>query len=363
MATAPEFQQIRFVSGQDGVRICYATHGKGPPLVKAANWLSHVDLDWNSPVWRHWLRDLSAEHTLVRYDERGCGLSEREVADLSFESWVRDLECVVDAIGLRRFPLLGVSQGGAVAIAYAARHPERVSQLILYGAYGQGRLVRDPSPAMRDEAETMRKLIELGWGRESDAFRQVFTAQFIPGGTLEQLQWFNALQRDSTSAANAARFLDEFNSIDVMDFARQVQCPTLVLHAKGDERVPFSQGVALATQIPGARFVALESRNHVLLEEPAWRQFLDALREFLGTPSSLPTTRPLSLEEPLTAREQQLLHLLACGMENAAIAERMGLQSKTVRNYVSNILDKMGVRTRAQAIIVARDAGFGLTSN
>ena len=178
-------QDIHFTTSKDQVRIAYSVTGQGPVLVKAANWLSHIEYNWDSPVWQHWLSDLSAHTSLVRYDERGCGLSDRDVADLSFERWVDDLETVVDALGLKRFPLLGVSQGGAVAIAYAVRHPERVSHLILYGAYGRGRLVRDGSADAREEADTMRSLIKLGWGREHDAFRQVFSSQFMPGGTLQ----------------------------------------------------------------------------------------------------------------------------------------------------------------------------------
>lgn len=347
-------QSIRFATARDGVRIAYATSGSGPPLVKAANWLSHLEFDWDSPVWRHWLRDLSARHTLIRYDERGCGLSDRDVADLSFQSWVSDLETVVDTVGVPSFPLLGVSQGAAVAIAYAARNPGRVSHLILYGAYGRGRLVRDPSPRQREESQTMLKIIELGWGRESDAFRQVFTAQFIPGGSLEQLHGFNELQRISASPANAARFLAEFDRVDVMAAATRVRCPTVVLHARGDQRVPFDEGRLLAAQIPGAQFVPLESRNHVLLEEPAWDELMAVASDFLGTPAG-----GASAFGELTSRERELLELIARGLDNAGIAERVGLQVKTVRNHVTRIYDKLCVRTRAEAIVKAREAGLG----
>jgi pimeloyl-ACP methyl ester carboxylesterase/DNA-binding CsgD family transcriptional regulator len=348
-------QQIRFATALDGVRIAYATSGSGAPLVKAANWLSHIEFDWDSPVWRHWLRDLSAQHTLVRYDERGCGLSDSEVKDLSFESWVADLETVVAATGVQQFPLLGISQGAAVAVAYAARYPEKVSQLILYGAYGRGRLVRDKSPRQHEEAQMMRKLIELGWGNKSHAFRQVFTAQFIPGGSLEQLQWFNELQRVSTTPANAARFLDAFNQIDVMAEAAKVRCPTLVLHARDDERVPFDEGRLLAAQIPGARFLPLESANHILLQEPAWDVFMHAVTEFIGGPVVAP-----SVDMPhLTPRERALLDLLASGIDNSAIAASLGLQVKTVRNHITRVFDKLGVRTRAEAIVKAREAGLG----
>jgi pimeloyl-ACP methyl ester carboxylesterase/DNA-binding CsgD family transcriptional regulator len=349
-------QHIRFAMARDGVRIAYATSGSGPPLVKAANWLSHIEFDWDSPVWRHWLRDLSARRTLIRYDERGCGLSDRDARDLSFGSWVSDLETVVDAAGVQRFPLLGVSQGAAVAIAYAACHPARVSHLVLYGAYGRGRLVRDPSPRQLEECQTMLKLIEIGWGRESEAFRQVFTAQFIPGGSIEQLHWFNELQRMSTSPANAARFLSEFDRIDVMATAARVRCPTVVLHARGDERVPFDEGRLLAAQIPGAQFVPLDSHNHVLLAEPAWDTFTGVVSEFIGASSSAAGVETLG---DLTTREHELLELIARGLDNGAIAERLGLQVKTVRNHITHIFDKLGVRTRAEAIVKAREAGLG----
>jgi pimeloyl-ACP methyl ester carboxylesterase/DNA-binding CsgD family transcriptional regulator len=350
-------QHIRFATASDGVCIAYATSGSGPPLVKAANWLSHIEFDWDSPVWRHWLRDLSARHTLIRYDERGCGLSDRDPPDLSFESWVSDLDTVVEATGVKRFPLLGVSQGAAVAIAYAARNPGRVSHLVLYGAYGRGRLVRDTSPRQAEESQTMLKLIEIGWGRESEAFRHVFTAQFIPGGSLEQLHWFNELQRISTSPANAARFLSEFDRIDVMATAARVRCPTVVLHARGDERVPFDEGRLLAAQIPDAQFVPLDSRNHVLLAEPAWDAFMSIVSTFID--AAPPGTEAPETFEELTAREHELLELIARGLDNGAIAERLGLQVKTVRNHITHIFDKLGVRTRAEAIVKAREAGLG----
>ncbi len=350
-------QEINFAASKDQVRIAYSVIGNGPVLVKAANWLSHIEYDWESPVWQHWLDDLSGQTTLVRYDERGCGLSDREVKDLSFESWVDDLETVVDTIGLDRFPLLGVSQGGAVAIAYAVRHPERVSHLILYGAYGRGRLVRDRSAVAREEADTMRKLIQLGWGREHDAFRQVFSCQFMPGGSLEQLRAFNELQRISCSADNAARFLDEFNRIDVMDLASKVKCPTLVMHARGDLRVSFDEGRLLAAQIPGAKFVPLESDNHVLLSEPMWDVFMSKIIPFIQEPS-INSVGNQQLAD-LTPRECDVLEYIAQGLDNASISAHLGLQEKTVRNHITRIFDKLAVENRAQAIVLARNAGMG----
>ncbi|MFZ5550630.1 MAG: alpha/beta fold hydrolase [Pseudomonadota bacterium] len=351
---------IRFATSPDGVRLAYAAEGQGPTVVKAANWLSHIEFDADSPVWRHWLRDWSASHRLVRYDERGCGLSDRAPRDLSFESWVTDLETVVDALALPRFTLLGVSQGGAVALAYAARHPERVSQLVLYGAYARGRLVRDRSAAAREEAALMQQLVRLGWGRENEAFRALFTAQFIPGGTSEQLRWFNELQRRSATPDDACRFLDEFSRLDVTALAPQVRCPTLVLHAREDQRVPFDEGRLLAGLIPNARFVPLESRNHVLLDEPAWAAFMVAVRDFLAPPAAADEPVAVSpLDEPLTPREREVLDLVARGVDNAGIAEALHLSGKTVRNHVSHLYDKLHVASRAAAVVRARECGFG----
>jgi DNA-binding SARP family transcriptional activator/pimeloyl-ACP methyl ester carboxylesterase len=278
-------QRIRFCRTPDGVNLAYATTGSGPQLVKAANWLTHVDYDWHSPVWRHWLVELSARHQVIRYDERGCGLSDRDVPDHTFEAWISDLETVVDAAGLDRFPLLGISQGGPVAIAYAARHPERVSHLVIYGSYAQGRLARATSEREIALNQLQIDLARNGWGIDDPAFRQVFTAQFMPGGTRELWDAFNELQRQTTSAENAARVLAVTGRIDVLDVAPLVQAPTLVLHARDDRRPPFDQGRLLASLIPNSRFVALDSSNHILLaDEPAWPVFMAEVEAFLATP-------------------------------------------------------------------------------
>ena len=350
-----EKQQIRFCTTGDGVRIAYATTGEGPPLVKAASWMNHLEFDWESPVWRHWITELARDHRYVRYDERGCGLSDWNVTELSFEAWVRDLETVVDAAGVERFPLLGVSQGGPIAIAYAVRHPERVSHLILYGAYARGWLKRNATPLQRKEAEMMNELAELGWGKDNPAFRQFFTTQFIPDGTPEQHRWWNELERVATSPQNAARFMRLFNEIDVTAVAPQVSCPTLVLHATRDARVPFDEGRLIASLIPGARFVPLESRNHILLEhEPAWRRWLEEVRGFLPAASA-----GGALFSVLTARERELVELIAQGLDNAQIAARLALSEKTVRNHITSIFAKLDVENRSQTIVLARDAGFG----
>jgi len=348
-------QQIRFCTTADSVRIAYATVGEGPPLVKVSNWLSHLEYDRESPVWRHWIAELSCDHTFLRYDERGCGLSDWDVPELSFEAWVRDLETVVDAAGVERFPLLGISQGASIAIAYTVRHPERVSHLILHGAYARGKLKRSLTPQQRKEAETMAELAELGWGQENPAFRQFFTTQFIPDGTTEQHRWFNELERVSASPENAARFMRIFDQIDVTALAPQVSCPTLVLHPNHDARVPFDEGRLFAGLIPGARFVPLESRNHILLEnEPAWRQWLSEVRAFLPAVSGGGTAFA-----ELTPRERELVELIAQGLDNAQIAARLALSEKTVKNHITSIFMKLAAENRSQVIVLAREAGFG----
>ena len=290
----PLAQHIRFCTAPDGVRIAYATSGAGPPLVKPANWLTHLEYDWESPVWRHWLHALSQQHTLVRYDERGSGLSDREADDLSFDSWVRDLETVADAAGLDRFPLLGISQGCAVAIAYAVRHPERVSRLVLYGGYLQGSLARARSEQEREEARMLTQSMPVYWGRDNPAFRLFFAARFVPEGTQEQMRWFSELTRVTTSPQTAVRLRTASSRIDVTDLAPRVRVPTLVLHGTGDAAVPFEEGRRMAASIAGARFVSLETQNHIMLDhEPAWSRFLDEIRRFLAEEEQQSTSAPV----------------------------------------------------------------------
>jgi pimeloyl-ACP methyl ester carboxylesterase/DNA-binding CsgD family transcriptional regulator len=348
-----ERQTLRFCTSSDGVRLAYATGGSGPPLVKAANWLSHLEFDWRSPIWRHWIDTLSSRHTYVRYDTRGCGLSDRNPPEISFEAWVHDLEAVVDAAKLERFPLLGLSQGGAIAVEYAIRHPERVSHLVLYGAFARGRLKRGLGQASIDETLLLCKLFELGWGTDNRAFRQVFATQFLPEGSLELIDSFDELQRKSASAADAVRTLQASVQVDVSEHARRISCPTLILHARDDGRVPFEEGRILASLIPGARFVPLASRNHILLEsEPAWKRFVEEVEAFLPSAGK-------GEFGGLTARERELLEYLARGLDNHQIAAHLALSEKTVRNMLSSVLAKLELESRSAAIVRAREAGFG----
>lgn len=354
----PELKQtIRFCKSSDGVRIAYATMGGGPPLVRAPHFLTHLEFDLRTPVWRPWLAELSRRHTFVRPDQRGCGLSDRDVADISLDAMVADLEAVVDAAGLERFALFGASQGSAIAIAYAARHPDRVSRLVIHGGYARGVLRRDLPPEELAEAKLLVELIRLGWGRENPVYRQVFTSLMIPDGTPEAAASFNELERVSTSPEFAARLVASFGPIDVTSLATLVRCPTLVTHSRDDARVPFEEGRLIATLIPGARFIPLDGRNHILLElEPAFRQLFDELHSFLAEGEA--PGRASAAFPDLTPREREILELLAHGLDNDSIGTRLELSEKTVRNNVTRIFDKLGVPTRAQAIVRARDAGF-----
>jgi pimeloyl-ACP methyl ester carboxylesterase len=282
-------QEIRFCTSGDGTRIAYSTVGTGPPLAKAANWLSHIEYEWDSPVWKHWIGELSQRHLLVRWDERGCGLSDWNVEDISLDAWVRDQEAVVEALNLDRFALLGISQGGAVAAAYAARHPERVSHLVLCGAYARG--WRHRGNAREIEARTaLVNLTRLGWGQNNPAFRQLFTTRFIPDAGAAEMEWFNDLQRVSSSPENAARLMDGFSRLDVRPLLADIKAPTIVFHSRHDNVVSFDEGRLLAAGIQGSTFVPLPSRNHLLLErEPAWPIFLRELGTFLGWPETAPT--------------------------------------------------------------------------
>ena len=350
-------QRIRYVRTGDGVQLAWAEAGTGPVLIKAANWMTHLEYEWESPVWRHWIRFFSDHFRFVRHDERGCGMTDWSVGDLSFERWVEDLEAVVAVADPREpFTLLGISQGAATCLAYAVRHPERVSHLVLYGAYARGTFRRgDP-----DKERLYRALIDLtrlGWGKDNPAFRQIFTSRFIPGATDEQVGWFNDLCRKTTSPEIAARLLETRATIDVVELLGKVRAPTLVLHSRDDDVIPISEGHILAAGIPGAQFIELDSKNHILLEtEAAWERFCGEVLDFIGLKDS---TRGEDLAfASLSRREREVLALITKGLGNAEIAERLSISEKTVRNHVSNLFDKLGVWTRAQAMVFAHDRGF-----
>lgn len=276
-------QRIGFCTTADGVRIGYARSGSGPTLVKAANWLTHLEYEWQSPIWSHWIDALSAHHTLWRYDERGCGLSDWDVEDFGVQAWVADLAAVVDAAGLGRFDLIGLSQGGAVAVEYAVQHPERVRRLVLVGAYARGRLARAGTQEERDEAALDLALGRVAWSRDDSAYRQVFASQFLPEAPPELWPAFTLLQRATTSTENVVRFLDAFAHLDVTRAAARVRCPTLVLHASRDVRVPLSQAHELCRLIEGSRLSLLDSGNHILTaHEPAWPVLLHEIEQFLA---------------------------------------------------------------------------------
>jgi pimeloyl-ACP methyl ester carboxylesterase len=277
-------QTIRFCTTPDKVRIAYATVGQGYPLVKAANWLNHLEFDWQSPIWRPLLDELARDHFLVRYDERGNGLSDWDVDELSLDVFVSDLEAVIEASGVERFALLGISQGGPVSVAYAVRHPERVSHLILYGAYARGWNRRGEKPEVLEVRDAMQTLVRLGWGRNNPAFRQLFTSLYVPGATPEQAEWFTELQKISTSPENAVRLMTTLSNLDVSELLEKVRTPTLVLHRRDEAVVPFKEGRSLAAGIPGARLVTLPGQNHLVLpDEPAFEMLMAEIRAFLGT--------------------------------------------------------------------------------
>lgn len=354
MAIKPR-HTTRYVAASDGVRVAWADSGAGMPLVKAATWLTHLEDDLDSPVWRHWTAFLSGHFRFVRYDERGCGMSDWDVRDLSIDRRVRDLETIIEAARLTDpFVLLGISHGAAVSIAYAVGHPERIARLVLCGGYARGALRRGDEEASRMH----RAIIDLAslWGSDNPAFRQVFTSRFIPEGTDEQLRWFNALCRKTTSPELAGTLLRSRAEADVASLLKDVRTPTLVLHARNDAVVPLSEGRLLASEIPGAEFVELDSRNHVLLEhEPAWARFQDEVLAFTGKRAPAGSHPAF---DALSPRERETLALLSDGLSNAEIAERLGISEKTVRNHLSNLFDKLGVWSRTQAIVFAHDHGF-----
>jgi pimeloyl-ACP methyl ester carboxylesterase/DNA-binding CsgD family transcriptional regulator len=349
-------QHVRYVTASDGTRLAWAEAGEGPVLVKAANWMTHLEYEWESPVWKHWIQFLSSRFHFVRYDERGCGMSSWGGAErLTIEQWTDDLATVIDAASPDApVTLLGISQGAIACIQYAIRRPERVTRLILYGGYARGASKR--GTALTQLAHhAMIDLVRTSWASDNPTFRQVFTSRFIPGGTPEQLQWFNDLCLKTTTGDIAAALLESRAEADITKSLAEVRTPTLVLHARADEVVSVEEGRRLAAGITGAEFVELDSRNHVLLEhEPAWQRFMQAVDAFVDPDAG---ARAQAFAE-LSTRERQVLALIADGLSNTEIAERLQISEKTVRNHASNVFDKLGVWSRAQAIVFARDRGF-----
>jgi len=339
----------------DGARLAWAESGTGLMLAKAANWLTHLEYEWENPVWRHWLQFFSAHWRFVRYDERGCGMTAWQGSRLSFDQWVGDFGSVIEAARPEGpVMLLGISQGASTCIKYAIEHPERVARMILYGGFARG-WKRRGTPESQEMYQAMVDLMRLAWGKGNPTFRQVFTARFIPGGSPEQLQWFNDLCLKTTPGDVGALIQESRGVVDVSADLCRVRAPTLVLHARDDEVVPIEEGRRLASGIPGSEFVELDSRNHILLEhEPAWTRFCDEVLAFSRTGHGA-SGSPF---EALSARERQVLALIADGLSNAEIADRLHISEKTVRNHTSNLFDKLGVWSRAQAIVFARDHGF-----
>jgi pimeloyl-ACP methyl ester carboxylesterase/DNA-binding CsgD family transcriptional regulator len=346
-------QEIRFCRAADGVRLAYAVHGTGPPLVVASCWLSHLQYDWQSPVWRHFLDQLGELATVIRYDERGFGMSDWNIDDFSLEARLGDLDAVVAAIGLERFSLLGMSGGSGVALAFAIAHPEEVNRLILYGT-----VCGEPvtwSPEDWAEEETFRSMIRVGWAKEDPVFRRVFTTRFIPDANEQQMRWFDDLQRMSTSPANAVASRIARQEVNLVDDLSRISAPTLVLQAVGDRSTTFDNAVSVSSRISGARLVPLESRNHILLaDEPAWGVFIDEVTSFLEPERRAFAERSESVErgpgaaaEALSPRERAVLRLAADGRTNDEIADALVLSARTVERHLSNVYAKLGLSGRA----------------
>jgi pimeloyl-ACP methyl ester carboxylesterase/DNA-binding CsgD family transcriptional regulator len=346
-ASTPD-QEIRFCQAADGTRLAFATHGSGPPLVVVSCWLSHLQYDWQSPVWRHFLDQLGELATVIRYDERGFGMSDWSVDDFSLAARVGDLEAILTATGFERFALLGMSGGSSVAMAFAAGHPERVSRLILYGTV-RG-VPATWTPEGWAEEETYRSMIRVGWAKEDPVFRRVFTTNFIPDATEQQMRWFDDLQRMSTSPANAVNSRIARQEVDIEADVSRISAPTLVLQAIGDRMTTFDNAVQVSAKIPDARLVPLQSRNHILLgDESAWPVFIAEVtsfiepdrRAFANQTPDRPTT------EPLSTREVDVLRLAAEGRTNDEIAESLTLSVRTVERHLSNVYAKLGLTGRA----------------
>ncbi len=355
-------QDIRFCTAADGVKLAYAVSGEGPPLVMSATWLTHLEYQWQSLAWRPWLDAFGRDFRLLRHDARGCGLSDRDAPNLSFESWVSDFARVVEAASFRRFAIVGTCWGGPVAIEYAARNPARVSHLILYGTYARGRLCRTEQPREVKRAGVLLELMRLGWGLESHNLIRMWASAFQPGGGLDYQRSWAEQMRHATSAETAARLLQIGWQTDVQEAARKLQCPVLIVHPERDLVAPIDEGRLLASLIPNSRFVQLDSENHMpLADEPAWPRLVEEVRRFLAEPDVAPAAERSGLPlDELTPRERAVLEGIAEGLDNSEIATSLGLSEKTVRNHITRVFDKIGVEHRYEAIVRARDAGLGM---
>lgn len=355
-------QRLGFTRSAGNLRIAYGLSGSGPPLVRVGTWLTHLHHDWDSPIWRHWFEYFSADHTLVRYDPRGCGLSQREQPQVSFDGFVSDLEAVVDSLALESFPLFGMSQGVAVAVEYAARHPERVSALVLYSGGCIGWDAGEPDDPIVRKWDAVERLIEASWGDDNPATRGMFTSLFVPDASATQLRDYTESARKSASREVAAGIMRVIGSLDVTGRLGQLSMPTLVIQVSDDAMVPPFATQMLVEAIPGAEFAVLDSRNHILLEtEPAWSAFKTVMTDFLTRHvGAVATVAPAAFGSlgDLTRRESTILGHMAQGLNNAGIADKLFISEKTVRNHVTNIFGKLGVNSRAEAIVLAKDHGY-----
>jgi pimeloyl-ACP methyl ester carboxylesterase/DNA-binding CsgD family transcriptional regulator len=344
-------QQVQFCRAPDGVRIAYAVHGHGPPLLISTCWLSHLQFDWESPVWRHFLIDLGRFATVIRFDERGHGLSDWDVTDHSLEARIGDLEAVADAAGFPRFALMAMAQGGPVAISYAVRHPERVSRLLFYGSYASAArgLTRDDL----DLEDAFGQMIKVGWARPDSTFRRVFTSLMIPSASEEQMRWLDDLQRVAVSASTAYIARQQRLAADAEPLLPALDLPTLILHSVGDRMNSFEYGRHLASSVANARLVALGSQNHIVLEdEPAWPVFVEEVRRFLELDGQSSTLAE-RIEDLLSPRELEVLGLVAAGRDNEEIAVELHLSTRTVERHLQNVYGKLGLQGRSARVAAA----------
>jgi pimeloyl-ACP methyl ester carboxylesterase/DNA-binding CsgD family transcriptional regulator len=352
-------QRIAFARSKDKTTIAYALSGEGPPLVRAGTWLTHVHHDWENPILAHWLHFMSARHTLVRYDPRGCGLSQTDVGTIMFDDWVADLEAVVDRLELQTFPLFGMSQGAAVAAEYAIRHPERVSQLTLYAPLVTGWRGRTDPASQKWHA--MQQLVLAGWGDENMAFPAMFAHLFLPESSPQLRHWYAELQRKSASKEVASRFMSVLGELNMFRRLKNIRVPTLVIQIAHDHVVDPRSAPGIASEIAGSQFVSIDSRNHILLEdEPGWQEFKSVFARHVPGATAPPRRDAAAREriEQLSQREQRILGEIAKGLNNREIATGLFISEKTVRNHITSIFDKLGVSSRAQAIVMAKEAGL-----